>query len=67
MNGGGVIGVATYDSQPTPNAQYLVRASDGAILRTLTTGGMNFGQVVFANGTVYGTNVGQGLMAWRLP
>jgi polyvinyl alcohol dehydrogenase (cytochrome) len=67
MNGSGVIGVATYDSEPTPNAQYLVRASDGTILRTLTTGGMNFGQMVFADGTVYGTNVGQGLMAWRLP
>ena len=67
MNGGGVIGVGTYDKQATPNAQYLINKSNGAILRTLTTGGTNFGQVVFANATVYGTNVNKGLTAWRLP
>jgi polyvinyl alcohol dehydrogenase (cytochrome) len=66
-NGGGVIGVGTYDKQATPNAQYLIDKSNGAILRTLTTGGTNFGQVVFANATVYGTNVNKGLTAWRLP
>jgi hypothetical protein len=44
-----------------------VNASNGAILRTLVTGGTNFGKTVFANGRVYTTNVGQGLFSWKLP
>jgi outer membrane protein assembly factor BamB len=65
MNGGGVIGVGTYDSSTVPNAEYLVNSSTGQIIRTLATGGNDFAQNVFANGYVFVANVGQGLNAYH--
>jgi outer membrane protein assembly factor BamB len=67
MNGGGVIAASTYDSSATPNALYLLRASTGQVIRTFSTGGKYFGQPVFANGYLFGTNIGQGLRAYHLP
>jgi outer membrane protein assembly factor BamB len=66
MNGGGVIAVGTYDFTGTPNAVYLIDASTGAILRTLTTGGYNFAQSVFADGMVFTANTYRGLTAWHV-
>jgi outer membrane protein assembly factor BamB len=67
MNGGGVIGVGTYDFTTVPNAEYLVDSSTGKIVRTLSTGGTDFAQNVFADGYVFTANVGQGLNAYHLP
>jgi outer membrane protein assembly factor BamB len=67
MNGGGVIGVGTYDFTTVPNAEYLVNSSNGQIVRTLATGGTDFAQNVFADGYVFTANVGQGLNAYHLP
>jgi outer membrane protein assembly factor BamB len=66
MNGGGVIAVGTYDSTATPNAVYLVDASTGKIIRTLTTGGSTFAQSVFADGMLFTANVNGTLTAWGL-
>ena len=67
MNSGGVIATATYDSSGTPNADYLINASTGALVRTLSTGGMNLAQSAFAQGWLYTANVGLGLSAYHLP
>jgi polyvinyl alcohol dehydrogenase (cytochrome) len=67
MNGGGVIGVGTYDFTATPNAEYLIDSSTGKILKTLATGGTDFAQNVFANGDVFTANVGQGMVVFGLP
>ncbi len=66
MNGGGVIAVGTYDFTGTPNAVYLIDASTGAILRTLTTGGYTFAQTVFADGMLFTANTYRGLTAWHV-
>jgi polyvinyl alcohol dehydrogenase (cytochrome) len=66
MNGGGVIAVGTYDSTATPNAVYLVNASTGEIIRTLTRGGKTFAQSVFADGMLFTANVNGTLTAWGL-
>jgi outer membrane protein assembly factor BamB len=67
MNGGGVIAAGTFDASGTPNADYLINASNGALVRTLSTGGMNFAQSTFAHGWLYTANVGLGLSAYHLP
>jgi hypothetical protein len=67
MNGGGVIGVGTYDFTTVPNAEYLVNSSTGKIVRTPSTGGTDFAQNVFADGYAFTANVGQGLNAYHLP
>lgn len=67
MNGGGVIAAGTYDFTSTPNADYLVNAANGQLLRTLSTGGTNFSQSAFANGYLFTANVGLGLTAYHVP
>jgi len=50
-DGAGVIGVGTYDMAGDTSAAYLLDASTGRILTTLSTNGNRvFGQVVFADG-----------------
>jgi outer membrane protein assembly factor BamB len=66
MGGGGVLAVGTYDFTKTPNAIYLLRASDGKILRRLNRGSQDFAQSVFADGLIVTAN-GDGLAAWGLP
>jgi outer membrane protein assembly factor BamB len=66
LDGAGVIAVGTYDFSSTPNAVYLVSAATGRILRTLTTGGYDFAQSVFAGGRLFTAN-DTGLYAWGLP
>ena len=65
MDAGGVIAVGTYDFTKTPNAIYLLRASDGTILRRLVSGSQDFAQSVFADGMLFTAN-GNGLVAWGL-
>jgi outer membrane protein assembly factor BamB len=62
INGGGVIGVGTYDNSGLPNTTYLVDATDGAILADLDQGN-DFPQSAFANGWLY-TASSTGLYAW---
>ena len=65
IDGAGVIAVGTYDFTRTPNAVYLVDASSGSILRTLTTGSADFAQSVFARGRLFTAN-GDGLVSWAV-
>jgi outer membrane protein assembly factor BamB len=65
LNGGGVLAVGTYDFTATPNAFYLLNATDGQILNTLGSGGTDFAQPVFANGYLFLANVGRGLTTWQ--
>jgi polyvinyl alcohol dehydrogenase (cytochrome) len=67
MDGAGVIAVGTYDTTATPNAVYLVNAATGQNLRTLTTGGHNFAQSVFADGYIFTANLNAGIRAYHLP
>jgi hypothetical protein len=48
-----------------PNAFYLVNAADGQILTTLSSGGQDFAQPVFANGRLFLANAGHGLTVWQ--
>jgi polyvinyl alcohol dehydrogenase (cytochrome) len=66
MNGGGLIGVGTFDSTTTPNAVYLLNATNGAIVKTVNSGGRTFGQPVFANGYFFTSNVSKHLNAYHL-
>jgi outer membrane protein assembly factor BamB len=64
MDGGGVIAVGTYDTTTTPNATYLLDASNGAILRTLVQG-TAFAQSVFADNWLFVAN-SNGVFAYGL-
>jgi polyvinyl alcohol dehydrogenase (cytochrome) len=69
LNGAGVLAVATYDvSLDVTNAAYLLRASNGVVLKRLDTGGAReFAQPVFANRFVLLATVSNGLLAYKLP
>ncbi len=62
LDGAGVLAVGTFDSTSTPNGTYLVKASDGAILRNLVQG-YDFSQSVFSNSMLFTAN-DDGLYAW---
>jgi hypothetical protein len=62
LDGGGVLAVGTYDIFSVPCATYLVRASDGRILRRLVTG-VDFSQSVFADAMLFTANV-NGVYGW---
>ena len=64
LDGGGVLAVGTYDISKAPCATYLVRASDGEILRRLVTG-MDFSQSVFADAMLLTAN-DNGVYGWYL-
>jgi len=64
MDGGGVLAVSTFDSQPTPNATYLIDAAHGKILRNLVTG-EDFAQSVFADNWLFTANQ-NGVYAWGI-
>jgi outer membrane protein assembly factor BamB len=63
MSAGGVISAGTYDTSTTPNAEYLVNAASGKILRTLYKS-YDFAQGVFAGGWLYTAN-GTGVYGWK--
>jgi outer membrane protein assembly factor BamB len=69
LNGAGVLAVATFDESPNvTNAAYLLRASTGAVLRRLDTGGaLEFAQPVFVNQYVLLATISRGLFAYKLP
>jgi len=54
--------VGTYDSNPTPNATYLIDAANGKILRKLVIGA-DFAQSVFADNALFIANQ-YGVYAW---
>jgi outer membrane protein assembly factor BamB len=62
LDGSGVLAVGTYDISAVPCATYLVRASDGKILRKLVRG-KDFGQSVFADSMLFTANL-NGVYAW---
>ena len=62
LDGGGVLTVGTYDISRVPCATYLVRASDGRILRRLVPG-MDFSQSVFAGNMLFTANA-NGVYGW---
>ena len=64
LDGGGVLAVGTYDISSAPCATYLVRASDGEILRKLVAG-MDFSQSVFADNMLFSANA-NGVYAWHV-
>lgn len=64
LDGAGVLAVGTYGtSTTTPNAIYLINASNGHILRTISTASPNFSQSTFADGMLFTANQ-QGVDAW---
>jgi outer membrane protein assembly factor BamB len=65
LDGAGVLAVGTYAFTKRPNAVFLLRASDGRILRRLTSGSQDFAQSVFAGGRIFTAN-SDGLVAWGL-
>jgi outer membrane protein assembly factor BamB len=65
LDGSGVLAVGTYAFTKRPNAVFLLRASDGRILRRLTRGSQDFAQSVFAGGRIFTAN-SDGLVAWGL-
>jgi outer membrane protein assembly factor BamB len=64
LDGGGVLAVGTYDISSVPCATYLVRASDGKILRKLVTG-KDFSQSVSADSMLFTANL-NGVYAWHV-
>lgn len=66
LDGAGVLAVGTFDFTTTPNAIYLINAANGEILRSLMTGGYDFGQSVFADGRLFVAN-SNGVYSWGLP
>lgn len=70
LNGGGLIGVGTYDPAATaaqPNASYLINKDTGAIVRTIDSTGNYFAQPVFADGWLYTARTGGLVKGWHLP
>jgi outer membrane protein assembly factor BamB len=63
VNGSGIIAVGTYLTSNVPDAIYLVDASNGKILRRLSSGHQDFGQSVFANGGIVTADLG-GVTRW---
>lgn len=66
LDGAGVISVATFDFSGAPNADYLIDASNGNILATLSTNNTaEWAQPVFADNFVLLATAGGGLFAYR--
>jgi outer membrane protein assembly factor BamB len=64
LNGSGVLAVGTYQFGSTTNSSYLMRASDGTVLRTIASGYV-FGQAVFADNYWLLPTVSKGLQGFR--
>jgi len=68
LDGSGVLAVATCDFSGAPNAVYLIDASSGQIIATVSTGDTaDFAQPVFADSYLLVATVGQGLLAYQVP
>jgi polyvinyl alcohol dehydrogenase (cytochrome) len=66
LNGGGLLAAGTFGGSASPDAVYLVDKTTGAIVRTLSSGGRNFAQSVFANSYLFTASVGKRLAAFHL-
>jgi polyvinyl alcohol dehydrogenase (cytochrome) len=65
MDGAGVIAAATYGSTTSANGVFLIDASNGQILRTISYGtAQTFGQPVFADNKLFIASQGLGLRAY---
>jgi outer membrane protein assembly factor BamB len=68
LDGSGVMAVATADFSGAPNAVYLIDASTGSIISTLSTGNTpDFAQPVFADNYVLVATAGNALYAYQAP
>lgn len=68
LDGSGVLAVATCDFSGAPNAVYLIDASSGQIISTVSTGNTaDFAQPVFADSYLFVATVGNGLLAYQAP
>jgi outer membrane protein assembly factor BamB len=66
LNGSGVLAVGTNDYSGIPDAAYLLDASNGQVLTTINSGGVQvFAQPVFANNYLFVATAGQGLWAYQ--
>ena len=65
-DGAGVIAAASWDTSGAPQAAYLLDASSGSLLATLSTSGSKvFAQPVFADGYLLLATQSAGLIAYR--
>jgi hypothetical protein len=68
MDGAGVIAAGTYGSTTGQNGVFLLDASTGAIVKTLSYGtAQTFGQPVFADRYLLIAGQGRGLRAYTVP
>ena len=66
-NGAGVIALATYDESPGQTAAYLIDASNGSILKTISTSNVStFAQPVFADEFVFVATIGGRLTPYKI-
>jgi outer membrane protein assembly factor BamB len=66
LDGSGVIAAASYDGATgATNAAFLLNASNGNLLSTITTNSKDFGQLVFADSYMFIPTNNQGLMAYQ--
>jgi outer membrane protein assembly factor BamB len=67
LNGAGVIALATYDEGPGQTAAYLIDASNGSILKTISTSNVStFAQPVFADEFLFVASINGRLTAYRI-
>ena len=67
LNGAGIIALATYDEGPGQTAAYLIDASNGSILKTISTSNVStFAQPVFADDFLFVATVGGRLTAYKI-
>ena len=67
LNGAGVIALATYDEGPGQTAAYLIDASNGSILKTISTSNVStFAQPVFADEFLFVASINGKLTAYKI-
>jgi outer membrane protein assembly factor BamB len=64
LDGGGVLTVPIYSSNPKVPSLYLVDAATGRILKRLAPGSQDFGQGVYAENMLFSSNAA-GVTGWR--
>ena len=68
LDGAGLLAVGTYSDGPDPEADYLLNASTGAIVATVSNGDSSqFAQPVFADQYLFIATAAAGLYAYEPP
>ena len=68
LDGSGVLAAAAYDTAPgSTNAAFLLNASNGHLLKTISTGAREFAQPVFADSMLFLATIDKGLIVYRAP